>query len=79
MEPTRADRKAEKTNPWGLTAYQCMTLRLVCEHGSSKRAAYHTDISHKLLEHHLHIARQRMGMFGVDIRLFLNWDRWSNK
>lgn len=79
MEPTKADQKAARNNPWGLTVCQCMTLRLVCEHGSSKRAAYHTDISHKLIEHHLHKARKAMGFFGVDVRLFLNWDRWTNE
>lgn len=62
-----------------MTVCQCMALRLVCEHGSTRRVAYVTNISHKLIEHHLHKARKAMGMFGVDVRLFLNWDRWTNE
>ena len=76
MKPTRQDEKAARNNPWKLTAHQCMALRLVCEHGSTKRVAYETDISHKLIEHHLHNSRKAMGLFGVDVRLFLNWARW---
>lgn len=76
MTPTRADQKAANTNPWGLTVCQCMVLRLLCEHGNTKRVAYVTGISHKLIEHHLHRARKAMDFFGMDIRLYLNWDRW---
>lgn len=53
-----------------------MALRLLCEYGSTKRAAYVTEINSRLIEHHLRNARKAMGMFGVDVRLFLNWDRW---
>lgn len=78
MEPTRADKKAAKANPWKLTAHQCMALRLVCEHGTAKRVEYVTDISHKVIEHHLHNARRAMGLFGTTLHLYLNWDRWTH-
>lgn len=80
MNPAPIDHQRAKRNPWGLTAHQCMTLRLVCEHGGSKRTAYERkDISARLLEHHLLQARRAMGLFGMDVRLFLEWDRWVRK
>jgi hypothetical protein len=76
MTPAPVDQHRATKNPWGLTPHQCMALRLICTHGGSKRVAYETQVSARLIEHHLHIARQRMGYFGADIRLFLEWDRW---
>jgi hypothetical protein len=73
---TETDRKRAKENPWGLSNCQCYTLRLICEHGGTKRAAYVEQVDARPLEHHLMKARQQMGMFGNDIRMYLNWDRW---
>lgn len=56
-----------------------MALRLVCEHGTAKRVEYVTEISHKVIEHHLHNARRAMGLFGTTLHLYLNWDRWINE
>ena len=56
-----------------------MALRLVCEHGTAKRVEYVTEISHKVIEHHLHNARRAMGLFGTTLHLYLNWDRWTNE
>ena len=80
MTPAPIDQHRATKNPWGLTAHQCMMLRLICTHGGSKRVAYEVpEINCRLVEHHLHLARQRMGFFGADIRLFLEWDRWIRK
>jgi DNA-binding CsgD family transcriptional regulator len=74
---TELDRKRAMRNPYKLTKCQCYTLRLVCKHGGTKRAAYVEKISERILEHHLMKARQQMGMFGNDIRMYLMWDRWT--
>jgi hypothetical protein len=79
MTPASLDYNRAKHNPWGLTPHQCMALRLVCQHGGAKRVAYETEVSSRLIEHHLYLARKRMGMLGADIRLFLEWDRWIRK
>jgi methylaspartate ammonia-lyase len=76
---TETDRKRAKENPWGMTTCQCYAVRLVCEHGGSKRAAYAEDVELRAIEHHLMKARQQMGMFGNDIRMYINWDRWIRK
>jgi hypothetical protein len=73
---TELDKRRAKDNPFGLTSCQCYTLRLICEHGGTKRAAYVEGVSDRPLEHHLMKARQVMGMFGNDIRMYLLWDRW---
>ncbi len=73
------DRKRAFCNPWGLSKSNCFTLRLVCQHGGTKRAAYEEGVECRLLEYHLMAARKRMGMFGNDVRLYLNWDRWTRK
>jgi hypothetical protein len=80
MTPVRIDHYRAKRNPWGLTPHQCYVLRLVCEHGGSKRAAHAVpEANQRLLEHHLHHIRKAMGLFGADIRIFLNWDRWISE
>ena len=76
MKPNKKDRERAETNPWGLTPHQCMTLRLVCEHGGTKRAAYATGESDRNMEGHLMLGRRKMGLLGTDIRIYLNWDRW---
>lgn len=77
MTPAPVDRHRAKSNPWGLTAYQCMTLRLYCKHGCTKRVAQHEDIKERNVENHVHLARQRMGLLGNDVRLYLLFDRWT--
>jgi len=80
MTPASLDINRAKHNPWGLSPHQCLALRLVCEYGGSKRAAYERDdVNQRLLEHHLYYARKCMGLFGPDIRMFINWDRWTRK
>ena len=76
MTPNRKDKKRAELNPWGLTAHQCMTLRIVCEHGGTKRAAYATGESERNIEGHLMLSRRRMGMLGTDIRVYLSWFKW---
>ena len=76
MKPNEKDVLRAETNPWGLTAHQCMTLRLVCQHGGTKRAAYATEESDRNMEGHLMWSRRKMGLLGTDIRVYLNWDRW---
>jgi DNA-binding CsgD family transcriptional regulator len=76
MTPSKLDRKHAEINPWGLSAYQCYVLRLYCEHGCTKRVAYAENISPRNVENHLLVSRKHMGLFGNDIRLYLNWDRW---
>jgi hypothetical protein len=73
---TEHDKYRAKANPFGLSKCQCYTLRLICEHGGTKRAAYVAGVEARALEHHLMKARQVMGMFGNDIRMYLLWDRW---
>lgn len=78
MKPQDVDKKRAARNPWGLTACQCMTMRLMCEHGGTKRVAYGVEEAHpRLLEHHIMITKRKMGLFGADIRLYLMWDRWT--
>lgn len=77
MTPTKTDLKAAQKNPWGLTPHQCMTMRLLCEHGSARRVAYEMDISVKVIEHHITRARKAMGSFGSDIRIYLSWYAWT--
>jgi hypothetical protein len=80
MIPSNLDHERAEKNPWGLTAHQCMTLRLVCEHGGSKRASYAFPAAPvRTLEHHLCTSRKCMGMIGNDVRLYLQWDRWLRK
>jgi len=76
MKPQDIDKKRAARNPWGLTACQCITLRLVCEHGGTKRASYATNENCRIMEHHLMSARKKMNLLGTDIRLYLTWDRW---
>lgn len=73
------DLERGKTNPWGLTAHQCAVLRMISDSGCTKRACLKYDVNPRNVEHHLMTARRAMGMFGNDIRLFLNWDRWVRK
>jgi hypothetical protein len=55
-----------------------MTLRLMCEHGGTKRVAYGVEEAHpRLLEHHISVAKTKMGLNGADIRVYLKWDRWT--
>jgi retron-type reverse transcriptase len=49
---------------------------MYCTHGNNKRTVNATNTSAKNIEHHLLVARQKMGFRGSDIRLFLNWDKW---
>jgi hypothetical protein len=76
MTPSKKDKERAETNPWGLTAHQCLTLRIVCQHGGTKRAAYATGESERNMEGHLMLSRRKMGLLGTDIRVYLNWDRW---
>lgn len=76
MTPSKLDHNHAEINPWGLSAHQCYVLRLYCEHGCTKRVAHVENISPRNVEHHLFMARKRMALFGNDIRLYLNWDRW---
>ena len=76
MTPSIIDKLRSETNPWGLTAHQCMTIRLVCEHGGTKRASHAEDLPLRTLEHHLLMSRKAMEMYGSDVRLFLEFDRW---
>ena len=80
MTPNSLDYERSLANPWGLTQHQCMTLRLVCQHGGTKRAAWaEKDVNTRTLEHHLLKARNLMGLVGSDVRLYLQWDRWTRK
>ena len=76
MNPAPIDYARAKQNPWGLAAKQCMVLRLYCEHGCTKRVASVIDISPRNIEHHLLRSRKLMGLFGNDIRLYVNWTKW---
>ena len=76
MTPDDIDQKRGECNPWGLTPHQCMTIRLVCEHGGTKRAAHAENLPLRTLEHHLLMSRKAMQMYGSDVRLFLEFDRW---
>jgi len=76
---TELDRRRAFRNPWGLPKGNCFTLRVVCKHGGTKRAAYVENLSERILEYHLLMARKRMGLIGTDIRLYLQWDRWTRK
>jgi hypothetical protein len=79
MIPTEVDLQRSEKNPWGLTAYQCMTLRVVCLHGGTKRASHADSLPLRTLEHHLLMSRKAMQMYGNDVRLYLQWDRWIRK
>jgi methylaspartate ammonia-lyase len=79
MTPETIDNQRAKSNTWGLTPHQCMTIRLVCQHGGTKRASHAEDLPLRTLEHHLLMSRKAMGMYGNDVRLFLFWDRWASK
>ncbi len=76
MIPDPIDHERAGTNPWGLTPYQCMTIRLVCLYGGTKRASHAEDLPLRTLEHHLLTSRKAMGMYGSDVRLYINFDRW---
>ena len=76
MTPTEIDKLRSETNPWGLTQHQCMTIRLVCLHGGTKRASHAEDLPLRTLEHHLLKSRKAMQMYGSDVRLFIEFDRW---
>lgn len=76
MTPHAIDQQRSAQNPWGLTAHQCMTIRVVCLYGGTKRASYAEDLPLRTLEHHLLMARKAMQMYGNDVRLYLNFDRW---
>jgi hypothetical protein len=80
MTPTKLDKDRAKNNPWGMTAYQCMVLRLICEYGCTKRVNYDEErANQRTVEHHLMVARKCMKLFGNDVRLYLQWDRWTRK
>ncbi len=80
MAPTDYDIKLARLNPWGLSAYHCLTLRLYCKYGCTKRIVSTTPEANKsTLEHHLHTARKVMGLFGKDVRLYLYWHEWETK
>jgi hypothetical protein len=74
---TDLDRRRASRNPWKLSKGNCFTLRLICKHGGTKRVAYVEDVSERILEYHLFMARKRMGLLGNDIRMYLMWDRWT--
>ena len=76
MTPDDIDHKHGECNPWSLTPHQCMTIRLVCLHGGTKRAAHAENLPLRTLEHHLLMSRKAMEMYGSDVRLFLEFDRW---
>jgi hypothetical protein len=76
MTPTEIDKLRSETNPWSLTSHQCMTIRLVCLHGGTKRASHAEDLPLRTLEHHLLKSRKAMQMYGSDVRLFIEFDRW---
>jgi hypothetical protein len=76
MTPTEIDKLRSTTNPWSLTSHQCMTIRLVCLHGGTKRASHAEDLPLRTLEHHLLQSRKLMQMYGSDVRLFIEFDRW---
>jgi DNA-binding CsgD family transcriptional regulator len=76
MTPSDLDTLRARDNPWGLTAHQCLVLRLYCANGCTKRTAGKLETSPKNVEHHLRMARTRMGLLGSDIRLYVRWDRW---
>lgn len=80
MKPAPIDYHRAKANPWRLSARQCMTLRLICEYGCTKRVNYESEMTNpRTVEHHLMRARRLMGLFGNDIRLYIQWDRWTRK
>jgi DNA-binding CsgD family transcriptional regulator len=76
MPTTKTDEARAESNPWGLTAKQCAALRMICEHGCTKRAVAATEIDGRTIEHHILTARRKLGYFGNDTRLYLDWDRW---
>jgi hypothetical protein len=76
MIPDDIDYDRAVMNPWGLTPHQCMTIRLVSLHGGTKRVSHAENIPARTLEHHLLTSRKAMGMYGNDVRLYLNFDRW---
>lgn len=76
MTPDAIDHQRAAENPWGLTPHQCMTIRVVCLYGGTKRASYAEDLPLRTLEHHLLTSRKAMQMYGNDVRLYLNFDRW---
>jgi hypothetical protein len=76
MNPEPIDFTRSKKNPWGLTEFQCYVLRMYCTHGNHKRTVNAINTSEKNIEHHLLVARQKMGFRGSDIRLFLQWNTW---
>ena len=76
MIPDDIDHDRANDNPWGLTPHQCMTIRLVCLYGGTKRTSHAEDLPLRTLEHHLLTSRKAMGMYGSDVRLYLNFDRW---
>jgi hypothetical protein len=76
MTPDPIDYERAGSNPWGLTPYQCMTIRLVCLYGGTKRASHAEDLPLRTLEHHLLTSRKAMQMYGNDVRLYINFDRW---
>lgn len=80
MTPSPLDKQRAKENPWKLSAKQCMTLRLICAYGCTKRVNYEVEqVNARTVEHHLMRARKLMGLFGNDIRLYIQWDRWTRK
>ena len=80
MTPTPLDKERAKTNPWGLTARQCMVMRLICQYGCTKRVDCEEEgVNARTVEHHLMMSRRRMQLFGNDIRLYIQWDRWTRK
>jgi hypothetical protein len=76
MTPDPIDYERAGSNPWGLTPHQCMTIRLVCLYGGTKRASHAENLPLRTLEHHLLTSRKAMQMYGNDVRLYINFDRW---
>jgi DNA-binding CsgD family transcriptional regulator len=70
------DHTHARHNPWGLTAHQCCTLRLVCKHGGAKQVWAEYDVSIKTVHGHVEDAKRKMSVRGHDIRPFLMWHRW---
>jgi len=79
MNHTKQDQALAKANPWGLTIHQCAAMRLLCIHGSAKRATLELGIGQKTFEHHIHAARQKIGYRGADVRHLVAWVGWLHR
>lgn len=79
MTPTRFDKEAAKANPWGLTAHQCMSLRLLVLHGNAKLVDRATGIPAKTVQSNVENARIAMGLTGYDQRIYVMYALWANQ